>query len=94
MFKKASKLALSLLLLCTHADAQWLKKFESSDNLYQEAKREIDLKHYQKAIAIRLLIFFATSVWSKYLEPHLATLQLIFLEKDYPHSLSSLEWLQ
>ena len=52
MFKKASKLALSLLLLCSHADAQWLKKFESSDNLYQEAKREIDLKHYQKAINI------------------------------------------
>ena len=43
---------LSLLFLCTCANAQWLKKFESSDNLYQEAKREIDLKHYKKAIAI------------------------------------------
>ncbi|MBC7553383.1 MAG: tetratricopeptide repeat protein, partial [Taibaiella sp.] len=52
MLKKVSKLLLSLLLLCTCANAQWLKKFESSDNLYQEAKREIDLKHYQKAIAI------------------------------------------
>ncbi len=54
MLTKVSKLALSLLLLCTciNVNAQWLKKFESSDNLYQEAKREIDLKHYQKAIGI------------------------------------------
>lgn len=50
MFKRISKLTLSLLLLCLSADAQWLKKFESSDNLYQDAKREIELKHYQKAI--------------------------------------------
>lgn len=50
MLKRISKLALSLMLLCTQADAQWLKKFESSDNLYQDAKREIELKHYQKAI--------------------------------------------
>ncbi len=53
MLKKVSKLTLSLLLLlCMHANAQWLKKFESSDNLYQDAKREIDLKHYQKAIGM------------------------------------------
>ena len=32
------------------ANAQWLKMIESSDNLYKDAKREIDLKHYQKAI--------------------------------------------
>ena len=51
MLQRVSKLTLSLLLLlCAHANAQWLKKFESSDNLYAEAKREIDLKHYQKAI--------------------------------------------
>ncbi len=44
---------LCALLLCSlHTDAQWLKKFESSDNLYQDAKREIDLKHYQKAITM------------------------------------------
>ncbi|MCF8451033.1 MAG: tetratricopeptide repeat protein [Taibaiella sp.] len=29
---------------------QWLKMIESSDNLYNEAKKEIELKHYQKAI--------------------------------------------
>ena len=54
MFTRISKLLLSLMLLCTciSADAQWLKKFESSDNLYQDAKREIELKHYQKAIAM------------------------------------------
>ena len=43
-----------LLLLLTFAfsrsNAQWLKKIESSDNLYKDAKKEIDLKHYQKAI--------------------------------------------
>lgn len=50
MLKRISKLTLSLLLLCLSAQAQWLKKFESSDNLYQDAKREIELKHYQKAI--------------------------------------------
>jgi len=52
MFKKSPKLLLPLLLvlLCTHANAQWLKKLESSDNLYKDAKREIDLKHYQNAI--------------------------------------------
>lgn len=38
------------LLVAAHADAQWLKMIESSDNLYNEAKREIELKHYQKAI--------------------------------------------
>ena len=52
MFKRISKLLLSLMLLCNHVDAQWLKKFESSDNLYQDAKREIELKHYQKAITM------------------------------------------
>lgn len=32
------------------ARGQWLKMIESSDNLYNEAKKEIELKHYQKAI--------------------------------------------
>lgn len=50
MLKRISKLTLALLLLCLTTNAQWLKKFESSDNLYQDAKREIELKHYQKAI--------------------------------------------
>src|ERR1700761_5165780 len=49
-----SILRVVLLLLfafsCVNANAQWLKKIESSDNLYKDAKREIDLKHYQKAI--------------------------------------------
>ena len=39
-----------VLLVTSQADAQWLKMIESSDNLYNEAKREIELKHYQKAI--------------------------------------------
>ena len=52
MFSKVSKLTLLLLLLCTSLQAQWLKKLESSDNLYNDAKREIDLKHYQKAITM------------------------------------------
>ena len=43
-------LLLSLVLLCLGANAQWLKKSESSDELYKEAKREIELKHYQRAI--------------------------------------------
>jgi len=36
--------------MCFGANAQWLKKSESSDELYKEAKKEIELKHYQKAI--------------------------------------------
>jgi YaiO family outer membrane protein len=50
--KSTSKLMLCLLfsVLCIKANAQWLKKTESSDDLYKEAKREIELKHYQKAI--------------------------------------------
>lgn len=52
MLKRISKLALSLMLLCLHADAQWLKKFESSDNLYQDAKKEIEIRQYPKAIAL------------------------------------------
>jgi YaiO family outer membrane protein len=40
-----------MVLLCSvQAQGQWLKMIESSDNLYNEAKREIELKHYQKAI--------------------------------------------
>ncbi len=39
-----------LLFVCFNSNAQWLKKSESSDDLYKEAKREIELKHYQKAI--------------------------------------------
>ena len=39
-----------LVLLSLGTNAQWLKMIESSDNLYKDAKREIDLKHYQKAI--------------------------------------------
>lgn len=41
-----------LICLCIKANAQWLKKAESSDDLYKEAKREIDLKYYQKAIIV------------------------------------------
>lgn len=39
-----------LVFLCIRSNAQWLKKSESSDDLYKEAKKEIELKHYQKAI--------------------------------------------
>ncbi len=39
-----------LVFLCIKSNAQWLKKSESSDDLYKEAKKEIELKHYQKAI--------------------------------------------
>ena len=52
MFSKFSRLVLPLLFLCMCANAQWLKKLASSDNLYQEAKREIELKHYAKAVTI------------------------------------------
>ncbi len=50
MLRRVSTLMFLLMLLFIQADGQWLKKFESSDNLYQDAKREIELKHYQKAI--------------------------------------------
>jgi len=43
-------LAVLLVFLCVRSNAQWLKKSESSDDLYKEAKKEIELKHYQKAI--------------------------------------------
>ena len=45
-------LLFSLILLCTGVNAQWLKKSESSDELYKEAKKEVDLQHYQRAINI------------------------------------------
>ena len=47
-----SRLVLLVLLVffCYKSGAQWLKKSESSDDLYKEAKREIELKHYQRAI--------------------------------------------
>lgn len=50
--RSTSKLVLLFILtiMCINANAQWLKKTESSDDLYKEAKREIELKHYQKAI--------------------------------------------
>jgi len=41
-----------LIFLCAGADAQWLKKSESSDDLYKEAKKEIELKHYQRAVSL------------------------------------------
>ena len=41
----------ALLTFSYHSSqGQWLKKIESSDNLYRDAKKEIELKHYQKAI--------------------------------------------
>jgi cellulose synthase operon protein C len=43
-------LSVLLVLLCFQSNAQWLKKSESSDDLYKEAKKEIELKHYQRAI--------------------------------------------
>ena len=43
-------LLLLLMLVCFRSNGQWLKKSGSSDDLYKEAKKEIDLKHYQKAI--------------------------------------------
>ncbi len=43
-------LILLFVFLCFESNAQWLKKSESSDDLYREAKKEIDLKHYQRAI--------------------------------------------
>jgi YaiO family outer membrane protein len=50
--KPMSKTVLLVLLLftCASSRAQWLKKSASSDDLYKEAKREIELKHYQRAI--------------------------------------------
>ncbi len=43
-------LLLLLVLISFQSNAQWLKKSGSSDDLYKEARKEIDLKHYQKAI--------------------------------------------
>lgn len=50
--RSPSRLVLFILFsfLCITSNAQWLKKGESSDDLYKEAKKEIELKHYQKAI--------------------------------------------
>ncbi len=48
--QKLVLLILTFIFLCFESNAQWLKKSESSDELYREAKKEIDLKHYQKAI--------------------------------------------
>lgn len=50
--RSTPRLALLLLfiLFSQALHGQWLKMIESSDNLYKDAKREIDLKHYQKAI--------------------------------------------
>jgi len=41
-----------MVLFSARVNAQWLKMIESSDNLYTEAKKEIELKHYQKAISM------------------------------------------
>jgi len=43
-----------LVFSALHMDAQWLKSLQSSDELYREAKRELDLKHYQNAINLCL----------------------------------------
>ncbi|NCX95399.1 MAG: YaiO family outer membrane beta-barrel protein [Chitinophagia bacterium] len=50
MLKKIMKLWLLILLFHAPTYAQWLTKIESSDNLYTEAKREIDKGNYKKAI--------------------------------------------
>ncbi|NDC41138.1 MAG: hypothetical protein EBZ77_06240, partial [Chitinophagia bacterium] len=41
-----------MLLVGLCASAQWMRKTESSDNLYLEAKREIELKHYNQAVTL------------------------------------------
>lgn len=43
-------LLLPLLFLFTIADAQWLKKIPSSDNLYREAREETDKGNYKRAL--------------------------------------------
>jgi len=50
--RSTPKLVLLLLFtfVCFKSNGQWLKKSGSSDDLYKEAKKEIDEKHYQKAI--------------------------------------------
>ncbi len=45
-----SVLCVLLILFCGGAQAQWLKKTESSDDLYKQAKKEIDAKHYPRAV--------------------------------------------
>lgn len=47
-----SVLCVLLLLLGGAAHAQWLKKTESSDDLYKQAKKEIEAKHYQRAVSL------------------------------------------
>jgi YaiO family outer membrane protein len=48
----ALRLMMCIVLIFSYgrSEGQWLKMIESSDNLYKEAKREIDLKRYQRAI--------------------------------------------
>ena len=50
----ALKLMLFIVLIFSfqRSEGQWLKMIESSDNLYKEAKREIDLKRYNRAIIL------------------------------------------
>src|SRR5579872_894510 len=59
-----------VFLLCAGAtaNAQWLKKTESSDDLYKEAKKEIELKHYQAAVT---LLDRAVDISPKNLDIHL-----------------------
>jgi YaiO family outer membrane protein len=61
-------LTVLLLALCASANAQWLKKTESSDDLYKEAKKEIDLKHYTRAVS---LLDQAVDISPKNLDIHL-----------------------
>jgi cellulose synthase operon protein C len=61
-------LTVLLLCVCVTAEAQWLKKTESSDDLYKEAKKEIDLKHYQRAVS---LLDQAVNISPKNLDIHL-----------------------
>ena len=49
-FKQLYFLVIIMFFSATHAQAQWMKRLESSDDLYKMAKRDIELKKYQKAI--------------------------------------------
>ncbi len=63
-----SVLCVLFILLCGGASAQWLKRTESSDDLYKQAKKEIEAKRYQRAV---FLLDQAVDISPRNLDIHL-----------------------
>ncbi len=66
-----SVLLVLLLILCADANAQWLKKTESSDELYKEAKKELDKKTDQGNRRAVILLDQAVDISPRNLDIHL-----------------------